>query len=86
MPFSGQLWYITEGGDANTRLVRINDDGTGSTVVIDNGGAGTGDDKLPSSFTSDIGLDTAAGTGATPVGGVHARPAAATTRRPSPGR
>ncbi|MBW8890676.1 MAG: hypothetical protein JF617_00310, partial [Burkholderiales bacterium] len=61
MPFSGQLWYITEGGDANTRLVRINDDGTGSTVVIDNGGAGTGDDKLPSSFTSDIGLDTAAG-------------------------
>ncbi|MDR6531551.1 Ca2+-binding RTX toxin-like protein [Caulobacter rhizosphaerae] len=61
MPFSGQLWYITEGGDANTRLVRINDDGTGSTVVIDNGGAGTGDDKLPSSFTADIGLDTAAG-------------------------
>jgi Ca2+-binding RTX toxin-like protein len=61
MPFSGQLWYITEGGDADTRLVRINDDGTGSTVVIDNGGAGTGDDKLPSSFTSDIGLDTAAG-------------------------
>jgi Ca2+-binding RTX toxin-like protein len=61
MPFSGQLWYMTEGGDADTRLVRINDDGTTSTVVIDNGGAGTGDDKLPSSFTSDIGVDTAAG-------------------------
>jgi hypothetical protein len=61
MPFSGQLWYMTEGGDADTRLVRINDDGTTSTVVIDNGGAGTGDDKLPSSFTADVGVDTAAG-------------------------
>jgi VCBS repeat-containing protein len=61
MPFSGQLWYTTEGGDADTRIVRINDDGTGSTTVIDNGAAGVGDDKLPSSFTSDLAVDTAAG-------------------------
>jgi len=61
MPFSGQLWYITEGGDAETRLVRINDDGTGSTIVNDNGGAGTGDDDFISSFNTDIGVDTATG-------------------------
>ena len=61
MPFSGQLWYITEGGDADTRLARINDDGTGATVIVDNGAAGTGDDKFASSFTADIGVDTAAG-------------------------
>ncbi|WP_165185480.1 M10 family metallopeptidase C-terminal domain-containing protein [Caulobacter soli] len=61
MPFSGQLWYITEGGDADTRLARINDDNTGGTVVVDNGVAGTGDDKFASSFTADIGVDTAAG-------------------------
>jgi len=61
MPFSGQLWYITEGGDADTKLVRINDDGTGSTTVVSNGGAGTGDDAFSSSFTSGLGIDTAAG-------------------------
>jgi Ca2+-binding RTX toxin-like protein len=61
MPFSGQLWYITEGGDAETRLVRINDDGTTSTIINDNGGAGTGDNDFISSFTNDIGVDTAAG-------------------------
>jgi diphthamide synthase (EF-2-diphthine--ammonia ligase) len=61
MPFSGQLWYLTEGGDAETRLVRINDDGTTSTIVNDNGGAGTGDDDFISSFTADIGVDTASG-------------------------
>ena len=61
MPFSGQLWYITEGGDAETRLVRINDDGTSSTIVADNGGPGTGDNDFISSFTTDIGVDTATG-------------------------
>ncbi|TCS16119.1 M10 family metallopeptidase C-terminal domain-containing protein [Caulobacter sp. BK020] len=58
---TGQLWYATEGGDADTRIVRINNDGSSHTVNVDNGGAGTGDDHLISSFTSDIGLDTAAG-------------------------
>ncbi|HWU13825.1 MAG TPA: Ig-like domain-containing protein, partial [Caulobacter sp.] len=58
---TGQLWYATEGGDADTRIVRINNDGSSHTVNVDNGGAGTGDDKLISSFTADIGLDTAAG-------------------------
>ena len=61
MPFSGQLWYLTEGGDAETRLVRINDDGTSSTIVNDNGGGGTGDDDFISSFTADVGVDTASG-------------------------
>ena len=58
---TGQLWYATEGGDADTRISRINNDGASHTVNVDNGGAGTGDDHLVSSFTSDIGLDTAAG-------------------------
>ncbi|HWW27896.1 MAG TPA: M10 family metallopeptidase C-terminal domain-containing protein [Caulobacter sp.] len=58
---TGQLWYATEGGDADTRIVRINNDGSSHTVNVDNGGAGTGDDHLISSFTADIGLDTAAG-------------------------
>ena len=58
---TGQLWYATEGGDADTRLVRINNDGSSHTITVDNGGAGTGDDHFVSSFTSDIGLDTAAG-------------------------
>ena len=58
---TGQLWYATEGGDADTRISRINNDGASHTVNVDNGGAGTGDDHLISSFTSDIGLDTAAG-------------------------
>ncbi|MDQ0323457.1 hypothetical protein QO002_005663 [Pararhizobium capsulatum DSM 1112] len=55
------MWYITEGGDAETRLVRINDDGTASTIVNDNGGAGTGDNDFPSNSVTDIGVDTAAG-------------------------
>lgn len=58
---TGQLWYATEGGDAETKIVRINNDGTSSTTVVDNGVGGTGDDKLVSSFTSDLGVDTAAG-------------------------
>ena len=58
---TGQLWYATEGGDADTRISRINSDGSSPTVNVDNGGAGTGDDHLASSFTADIGLDTAAG-------------------------
>ncbi|MBO9707843.1 MAG: M10 family metallopeptidase C-terminal domain-containing protein [Caulobacter sp.] len=61
MPFSGQMWYLTEGGDADTRLVRINDDGTGQTTVVSNGAAGTGDDKFISSFVGDLGVDTATG-------------------------
>ncbi|WP_298927029.1 choice-of-anchor U domain-containing protein [uncultured Ramlibacter sp.] len=61
MPFSGQLWYITEAQDADTRLVRINDDGTGSTIVNDNGVGGAGDNDFPSSSVTDIGVDTAAG-------------------------
>ncbi|MBO9557250.1 MAG: hypothetical protein J7515_01520 [Caulobacter sp.] len=61
MPFSGQLWYMTEGGDADTRLVRVNDDGTGQTTVVSNGAPGPGDDRFISSFTADLGVDTAAG-------------------------
>ena len=61
MPFSGQLWYMTEGGDADTRLVRINDDGTNSTIIVSNGASGVGDDKFSSSFNGDVGVDTAAG-------------------------
>jgi len=61
MPFSGQLWYLTEGGDAETRLARVNDDSTASTTIVDNGGPGTGDDNFVSSFTSGLGVDTAAG-------------------------
>uniref|UniRef100_B0SX69 Hemolysin-type calcium-binding region n=1 Tax=Caulobacter sp. (strain K31) TaxID=366602 RepID=B0SX69_CAUSK len=58
---TGQLWYATEGGDAETAIVRVNNDGSSQTVNVDNGGAGTGDDHLVSSFTADLGLDTAAG-------------------------
>jgi hypothetical protein len=58
---TGQLWYATEGGDAETAVVRVNNDGASQTVNVDNGGAGTGDDHLVSSFTADLGLDTAAG-------------------------
>ena len=61
MALSGQLWYITEGQDADTRLVRIHDDGTHSTIINDNGGLGTGDNDFPSSAVTDIGVDTAAG-------------------------
>ena len=61
MPFSGQLWYITEGGDADTRIARVNDDSTTTTTVVSNGGVGTGDDQFVSSFTSGLGVDTAAG-------------------------
>jgi Ca2+-binding RTX toxin-like protein len=56
MPFSGQLWYLTEGNGSEARLVRVNDDGTGSTLIVDNGSGAIG-----SATTSDIGVDTAAG-------------------------
>jgi VCBS repeat-containing protein len=55
---SGQLWFTTEGGDADTRIVRINNDGSSQTINIDNTPAS---DPLPSSFQADVGLDTAAG-------------------------
>ncbi|MGR4865241.1 M10 family metallopeptidase C-terminal domain-containing protein [Caulobacter sp. LARHSG274] len=55
---SGQLWFTTEGGDADTRIVRINNDGSSQTINIDNT---PGTDPLPSSFQADVGLDTAAG-------------------------
>ena len=61
MPFSGQLWYLTEGGDADTRLSWVNDDSTASTTLLSNGVAGTGDDKFISSLTSGLAVDTAAG-------------------------
>jgi hypothetical protein len=55
---TGQLWFTTEGGDGDTRIVRINNDGSSQTVHIDNSPA---TDPLPSSFQVDVGLDTAAG-------------------------
>ncbi len=58
---TGQLWFMTEGGDADTRLAHINNDGTAPTTAVDNGGAGVGDDKFISSFAAEVGLDTAAG-------------------------
>ncbi|WP_068956305.1 cadherin-like domain-containing protein [Pararhizobium polonicum] len=58
---TGQLWFMTEGGDADTRLVHINNDGSALTTAVDNGAVGVGDDKFVSSFTADVGLDTAAG-------------------------
>jgi len=58
---TGQMWFMTEGGDAETRLMHINNDGSGFVTTVDNGAAGVGDDKFVSSFTADLGLDTAAG-------------------------
>ena len=58
---TGQLWVFTEGGDSDTRLYRINSDGTSQTTVASNGVGGAGDDQFSSSLTSDIGVDTAAG-------------------------
>jgi Ca2+-binding RTX toxin-like protein len=55
---SGQLWFTTEGGDGDTRIVRINNDGSSQTINIDNSPA---TDPLPSSFQADVALDTAAG-------------------------
>ncbi|MBP1857871.1 beta strand repeat-containing protein [Rhizobium herbae] len=55
---SGQLWFTTEGGDGDTRIVRVNNDGSSQTINIDNTPA---TDPLPSSFQADVGLDTAAG-------------------------
>ncbi|GAA0650730.1 beta strand repeat-containing protein [Brevundimonas lenta] len=58
MPVTGQLWFTTEAGDADTRIVRVNSDGSGQTINIDNSPAV---DPLISSFVADVGLDTAAG-------------------------
>jgi Ca2+-binding RTX toxin-like protein len=55
---TGQLWFTAEGGDGDTRIVRINNDGSSQTVHIDNSPV---TDPLPSSFQADVGLDTAAG-------------------------
>jgi Ca2+-binding RTX toxin-like protein len=55
---SGQLWFTTEGGDGDTRIVRVNNDGSSQTINIDNSPA---TDPLPSSFQADVALDTAAG-------------------------
>ena len=55
---TGQLWFSTDGGDADTRIVRINNDGSSQTINIDNTPAS---DPLPTSFIADIGIDTAAG-------------------------
>ncbi|CAN5376283.1 VCBS domain-containing protein [soil metagenome] len=55
---TGQLWFTTEGGDADTRIVRVNNDGSSQTIAIDNTPA---TDPLPSSFQADVCLDTSAG-------------------------
>jgi diphthamide synthase (EF-2-diphthine--ammonia ligase)/6-phosphogluconolactonase (cycloisomerase 2 family) len=55
---TGQLWFATEGGDADTRIVRVNNDGSSQTINIDNSPA---TDPLPSSFQADVGVDTVSG-------------------------
>jgi hypothetical protein len=55
MAVSGQLWYLTQGSGAETALVRINDDGSQSTIVI------SGAANLGSSFPAEVVLDPATG-------------------------
>lgn len=52
----GQLWYQTQGAGDDVRIVRVNNDGTNQTTVVDNSPA-----AFPTSFPTDIGLDTARG-------------------------
>jgi len=51
MPFSGQLWYLSEGGGADTKIARVNDDSTVSTTIVSNFGTNV----------SGLGVDTATG-------------------------
>ncbi len=51
MPFSGQLWYLTEGGGADAKIARVNDDGTTSTTIVNSFATNV----------SGLGVDTAAG-------------------------
>ncbi|EJL33128.1 hypothetical protein PMI01_02288, partial [Caulobacter sp. AP07] len=54
---TGQVWYLTQGGATDARLVYVNSDGLNHTTVFDNNPSvdlGTG-------FPEDVVLDTAAG-------------------------
>src|ERR1700742_1492010 len=61
MPITGQLWYVTEGGNgtgfSDARVAFINDDGSNPTTVVDN----TPTMDLGSPFVEEVVLDTAAG-------------------------
>ena len=57
MPVRGQLWYLTQGVDGDTRLVFINSDGTNATIQADNDPTM----DLGTNFPEDVVLDTAAG-------------------------
>ncbi|MGO4831050.1 beta strand repeat-containing protein, partial [Rhizobiaceae sp. 2RAB30] len=57
MAVTGQLWYLTQGGDTDARLVYINDDGTNQTTVVDN--SPTTD--LVTGFPQEVVVDWAAG-------------------------
>ncbi|MES2337508.1 MAG: Ig-like domain-containing protein [Pseudomonadota bacterium] len=56
MAVSGQLWYGTQGAGDDERIVRVNNDGTGQTTIVDDS-----PDALQTPNPNDIGVDTAAG-------------------------
>lgn len=55
MAVNGQLWYLTQGSGGETALVRVNDDGSQSTIVVS--GAG----NLGTAFPQEVVLDPATG-------------------------
>ncbi|BCH33357.1 hypothetical protein MesoLjLc_52870 [Mesorhizobium sp. L-8-10] len=57
MAVTGQLWYLTQGGNTDARLVYVNDDGTNQTVHVDN--SPTTD--LVTGFPQEVVVDWAAG-------------------------
>ena len=55
MAVNGQIWYLTQGTGGEAALVRVNDDGTQSTIVIS--GAG----NLGTEYPQEVVLDPATG-------------------------
>ena len=58
---TGQLWYTTTGADADTRVVRVNSDGSGHTTNIDNSPAVDPIALTGGQRVIDVGVDTATG-------------------------
>ncbi|KRA66514.1 hypothetical protein ASD79_04420 [Caulobacter sp. Root655] len=54
---TGQVWYLTQGGTTDARLVYVNSDGLNHTTVFDNNPT----TDLGTGFPEDVVLDTAAG-------------------------
>jgi len=54
---TGQVWYLTQGGTNDARLVYVNSDGLNHTTVFDNNPT----TDLGTGFPEDVALDTAAG-------------------------